>query len=223
MKNIIIAPSFLSANFADLKSEIKRCEEAKIEWIHYDVMDYDFVPNLTFGSKILKDIANSSNFKIDIHFMVKVKTQSFEDFFTDYIKCNPAMMTMHIESMSTDESNKFYELCKQNNIEFSLAVSPKTEVKVLDTWLDKLDNILIMSVEPGFGGQSFIPEVLTKVEYLVEKRKNNHYKFMIEIDGGINGETSKQALKAGVEMMVAGSYLFESDNFTKKVETLKHG
>lgn len=222
MKNIIVAPSFLSANFADLKTEIKRCEEAKIEWIHYDVMDYDFVPNLTFGSKILKDIVNSSNFKVDIHFMVKVKTQRFEDFFADYIKCNPAMMTMHIESMNAEKTTKFYELCKQNDIKFSLALSPKTDIKFLDIWLDRLDNILVMSVEPGFGGQSFIHEVLNKVEYLVTKRKTHNYKFMIEIDGGINEETSKQALKAGVEMMVAGSYLFESDDFSEKVNKLKN-
>ncbi|ATZ21435.1 ribulose-phosphate 3-epimerase [Mesoplasma tabanidae] len=222
MKKIIIAPSFLSANFADLKNEISRCQEAKIEWIHYDVMDYDFVPNLTFGSKILKDIVNSSEFKVDIHFMVKVKTKKFEDFFAEYIKCNPSMMTMHIEAMSKKETKKFYELCKQNKIMFSLAVSPKTDIHILDEWLDKVDNVLIMSVEPGFGGQSFIPEVLTKVEYLSKLQKVNKYNYTIEIDGGINEETSKKAVKAGVQMMVAGSYLFESNNFSEKVKTLKH-
>ncbi|ATQ35379.1 ribulose-phosphate 3-epimerase [Mesoplasma entomophilum] len=222
MKEIIIAPSFLSANFADLKKEIARCELAKIEWIHYDVMDYDFVPNLTFGSKILKDIVNSSKFKIDIHFMVKVKTVKFEDFFAEYIKCNPSMMTMHIESMTKEETQKFYELCKSNKIMFSLAVSPKTDIHVLDEWLDKLDNILIMSVEPGFGGQSFIPEVLKKVEFLASLKKTNQFNYTIEIDGGINEQTSKKAINAGVEMMVAGSYLFESENFIEKVETLKH-
>ncbi|ATI73865.1 ribulose-phosphate 3-epimerase [Mesoplasma florum] len=222
MQKITIAPSFLSANFADLKNEIKRCKEANIEWIHYDVMDYDFVPNLTFGSKILKDIVNSSDFKIDIHFMVKVKTKRFEDFFSEYIKCKPTMMTMHVESMSKKEINMFYNICKTNNIMFSLAVSPKTNIKVLNKWIDKLENILIMSVEPGFGGQSFIPEVLEKVKHLAELKKTNGYTYSIEIDGGINDETSKKAIDAGVEMMVAGSYLFESKNFSEKVESLKH-
>ncbi|ASZ08979.1 ribulose-phosphate 3-epimerase [Mesoplasma chauliocola] len=222
MKDIIIAPSVLSANFADLKTELKRCNESNIKWIHYDVMDHDFVPNLTFGSKILKDIVSSSNFNIDIHFMVKVKTPVFEDFFEEYIKCKPKMMTMHIETMSNEEIQKFYNLCIKNNIMFSVAVSPKTEIQILDNWLDKLDNVLVMSVEPGFGGQTFISEVLEKVKYLAKNKKDNKFKYIIEIDGGINDQTSKQAIDAGVEMMVAGSYLFESDNFKEKVESLKN-
>ncbi|WP_026389153.1 ribulose-phosphate 3-epimerase [[Acholeplasma] multilocale] len=220
MKKYIIAPSVLSANFYDLKSDIKLCQESGIEWIHYDVMDFDFVPNLTFGSKILKDITDNSDINIDIHFMVKVKTNPFEDFFVEYIKLKPKMMTMHIESMSKEETETFIEICNDNNIIPSLAISPKTKVDAVLPYLSEVGNILVMSVEPGFGGQSFMDVSLSKIEQLVKIRDTNNLDFIIEIDGGINEHTSRLAKKAGVDMLVAGSYLFGSEEFESRAKDL---
>ncbi|EOA07045.1 Ribulose-phosphate 3-epimerase [Mycoplasma yeatsii 13926] len=221
MKKFIIAPSVLSANFMKLQQELELCKKNNIEWIHYDVMDFDFVPNLTFGSKILHDIKKNIDIKVDVHFMVKVKTCEFEDFFKDYISAKPEMMTMHIESLVDDSTvNKFIELCKKNNIMASIAISPKTEVDVISKYLDKLDNVLVMSVEPGFGGQKFIESSLEKIKTLSKLRDENNYKYTIEVDGGINGQTSVLVKQAGVDMIVAGSYLFESDDFEKRAKGL---
>lgn len=221
MKKYIIAPSVLSANFMDLKNELELCKKNNINWIHYDVMDFDFVPNLTFGSKILHDIKKNIDINVDVHFMVSVKTKRFEDFFSDYIKAKPEMMTMHIESLKDDNTiNKFIDLCKQNNILASLAISPKTDVSLVYPYLDKLDNVLVMSVEPGFGGQKFISSSLEKIQILDQLRKEKNYKYIIEVDGGINEQTSVLVKQAGVDMIVAGSYLFGSDDFTKRAKGL---
>ncbi|WP_031542052.1 ribulose-phosphate 3-epimerase [Mesoplasma photuris] len=220
MKKPIIAPSVLSANFFDLKSEIKRCDEAGIKWIHYDVMDFDFVPNLTFGSKILKDITDNSKINIDIHFMVKVKTKNFEDFFVDYIKCKPKMMTMHIESMSKKQTNLFIDMCIKNKIDPSIAISPKTKVKKIVDFLPNIKNVLVMSVEPGFGGQKFIESVLPKFDELNKIKSEQNLNFKLEIDGGIDDQTIKLVKEKNVDMVVAGSYLFNSKNFSERVDGL---
>ncbi|MBY7704326.1 ribulose-phosphate 3-epimerase [Vibrio harveyi] len=184
-------------------------------------MDFDFVPNLTFGSKILHDIKKNIDIKVDVHFMVKVKTQEFEDFFEDYISAKPEMMTMHIESLVDELTvNKFIELCKKNNIMASIAISPKTEVSAILKYLNKLDNVLVMSVEPGFGGQKFIESSLEKIKTLSKLRDENNYKYTIEVDGGINDKTSSLVKQAGVDMIVAGSYLFGSDNFKERAKGL---
>ncbi|WP_027063084.1 ribulose-phosphate 3-epimerase [Mesoplasma seiffertii] len=222
MKKYTILPSVLSANFVNLKQELELCEQAGIEWIHYDVMDYDFVPNLTFGAKILNDIKANFSIKVDIHFMVKVKTLVFEDFFKDYLKSKPEMMTMHIESMTETETKKFIKLCQNHNIKASLAISPKTNIEQIKNYLPIIDNVLVMTVEPGFGGQSFIEQAALKIQTLAEMRQANNYKYSIEVDGGINQETSKIVKKYGVDLIVAGSYLFGQEDFVDRAKDLIH-
>ncbi|SYV95465.1 d-ribulose-5-phosphate 3 epimerase, partial [Mycoplasma putrefaciens] len=130
-------------------------------------MDFDFVPNLTFGSKILHDIKKNIDIKVDVHFMIKVKTKRFEDFFKDYIAAKPEMMTMHVESLENKTTiNQFIEMCKKHNILASLAVRPKTSLETIKEYLYQLDNVLVMSVEPGFGGQEFIDSSLDKIKTL---------------------------------------------------------
>ncbi|AUF83393.1 ribulose-phosphate 3-epimerase [Mesoplasma syrphidae] len=220
MKKYTILPSVLSANFTKLESELKLCQKAEIEWIHYDVMDYDFVPNLTFGSKILADIKSNFNIKVDIHFMVKVKTIVFEDFFKDYLKTNPEMMTMHIEAMNSEQTQKFIVLCQNNGVKASLAISPGTDIVQLKQYLPVIDNVLVMTVEPGFGGQSFIKKAAQKIQTLADIRKANDYQYSIEVDGGINEQTSKVVKKYGVDLIVAGSYLFGQKNFIERAKDL---
>ncbi|PPE05017.1 ribulose-phosphate 3-epimerase [Entomoplasma ellychniae] len=219
-KTLTIAPSILSADFLDLRKELQKCVDAGIKIIHYDVMDFDFVPNLTFGSKILKDITNQFDLNIDIHFMIKVKTLNFSDFFNEFIKCKPLIMTMHIESMETEQIEIFIELCKKNKIKPSLAISPNTPVEEVNPYLKKIENILVMSVHPGFGGQAFLESCINKIEYLKKIRKEKNLDYTIEVDGGINETTCKIVSKAGADIVVAGSYLFESSNFEISLEKL---
>lgn len=216
MKKFEIIPSILNANFMHLKEQLTQLKENNIDWIHYDVMDYDFVPNLTFGAKILKDIVNELAFKVDIHFMVKVKTSNFNDFFNDYIKLKPQMMTMHIESMNEQEIEQFFTLCENNQIAKSLAIKPDTAITVLEPYLTRLDNILVMSVEPGFGGQKFLNQAAKKIQSLKTLAKNRNYSYSVEVDGGINQETIKIVKAYQVDKIVVGSYLFEQMQLMKK-------
>ncbi|PPE06169.1 ribulose-phosphate 3-epimerase [Williamsoniiplasma lucivorax] len=221
MKKIEIAPSLLSADFYNLKADLQRCQENKIQWLHYDVMDYDFVPNLTFGAKILQDLTSQTNFKIDIHFMVKVKSKNFTDFFTEYLQTKPAMMTMHLEAMSKKETYQFIDLCKQNHILASLALKPGTKIKAILPFLPLLDNVLVMTVEPGFGGQKFIPEAAQKIHDLKMLASEHNYHYTVEVDGGINEQTFQVVKKHKVDMAVAGSYLFGQKDFSERLEKLK--
>ncbi|ATZ17080.1 ribulose-phosphate 3-epimerase [Williamsoniiplasma luminosum] len=221
MKKIEIAPSLLSADFYDLKADLDLCKKHKIEWLHYDVMDFDFVPNLTFGAKILKDITDRTNFKIDIHFMVKVKSVDFESFFEEYIQTKPAMMTMHIEAMSKNQASTFINLCQKNNILASLAIKPNTEIDEILEFLPIIDNVLVMTVEPGFGGQKFMSKAALKIHDLKILAQENGYHYTIEVDGGINDQTFEIVKKYNVDLVVAGSYLFGQSDFTQRLEKLK--
>jgi ribulose-phosphate 3-epimerase len=186
-------------------------------------MDYDFVPNLTFGAKILQDIAASYNFKFDLHFMVKVKTKRFEDFFQEYLKIRPAMMTMHLEALSDQEAQKFIQLCHKNQVLASLAIKPETPVVNLKPYLTDLDNVLVMTVNPGFGGQSFLGDAALKIGELKNLlTKNQAYHYTVEVDGGINDQTVEQVKKQDVDLIVAGSYLFGHADFVERVGILNH-
>lgn len=220
MKKYIIAPSVLSANYMNLKQDLEQCKSNGIDWIHYDVMDYDFVPNLTFGSKILQDITSQIDINVDIHFMVKVKTKIFDEFFLEYIKAKPKMMTMHIEAMNKKETQSFIDLCHENNILASLAISPDTPIKAIEHYLPQLDNVLVMTVHPGFGGQSFIEHAAKKIAILRHIIHANNYQTTIEVDGGINAETSKIVKEYGVDIIVAGSYLFGQKDFAERAKGL---
>lgn len=223
MKKIEIMPSILNANFLSLDQDLGILKKQGIEWIHYDVMDYDFVPNLTFGSKILGDILEKYNFKTDVHFMVKVKTKPFKKFFEDFIKLKPTMMTMHLEAMTPVETEKFIKLCHEHHIQASLAIKPETDLKKLLPYLSQLDNVLIMTVEPGFGGQKFLEQSAKKIGKLKNMAQENHWKYTVSVDGGINDKTLNFVSKEGVDKVVVGSYLFNNSlGLAKTIKDLTH-
>jgi len=213
MKEYIFAPSLLAANFMKLTEELDKCVDNGVEWIHYDVMDFHFVPNLTFGSKILQEIAkNYKNLKLDIHFMVDIVCD-YETFFAGFLAAKPQMLTMHVESLKTKKQiEKFIRFCHQHGVKASLAISPKTSVNKILRYLPDVDNVLVMSVEPGFGGQEFMEEAVPKIVELNNFRTHNDLNYTIEVDGGINDKTVKQVKEAGVDMIVAGSYFFKARN-----------
>lgn len=210
-----IAPSLLSANFACLKEEIEKIERA--EWIHYDVMDGHFVPNISFGYSILNDVSKVTNKFLDVHLMISDP----EKYVDNFIDSNASLIVFHYEAIATDNINKLIEHIKSRNVKVGIAIKPATSVEVLKPFLNQLDLILVMSVEPGFGGQKFNDCALEKISWLSQYRKDNNYNYLIEVDGGINNETANLCKEAGVDVLVAGSYVFNSDDCSKAIESLR--
>lgn len=210
-----IAPSLLSADFACLKQEIDKIEAA--EWIHYDVMDGHFVPNISFGYSILKDISKVTDKYLDVHLMISDPFKYVDNF----IASNASLIVFHYEAVEENEIDKLIKHIKNNNVDVGIAIKPDTCQDVLKPFLSQLDLVLVMSVEPGFGGQTFNHSAIEKISKLAKLREENNYHYLIEVDGGINESTAKLCRQAGVDVLVAGSYVFNSDDYTKAIESLK--
>ena len=219
MKKIQISPSILSADFSELGNEIKRLEKGGADMIHVDVMDGHFVPNLTIGPPVIKALKKNSKILFDVHLMISPVHKYIED----YSNAGADIITIHPES--TDNLKSSILKIKELNKKAGVSLNPETNIDVILSELDKIDLILIMSVNPGFGGQKFMPEVLTKIKELKKIRDERKLDFDIEIDGGINFENSKQAVEAGANILVSGTTIFKSNNgdIKKNIELLKSG
>ena len=217
MKNIQISPSILSANFSQLGNEIKRLEDGGADLIHVDVMDGHFVPNITIGPPVIKTLRNYTKLPFDVHLMIS----PVHKYIKNFADAGSDIITIHPEA--TDDINSSISLIKELNKKVGVSLNPETKVDIIIEHLDKIDLVLIMSVNPGFGGQKFMPEVLTKVEELKKLRAAKDLDFDIEIDGGINFENSKIAIQAGANILVSGTTIFKSNNgdIKKNIELLK--
>ena len=217
MKNIQISPSILSADFSQLGSEIKRLEEGGADMIHVDVMDGHFVPNLTIGPPVIKALRNQSSLKFDVHLMIS----PVHKYIDAYANAGADIITIHPEATENleDSIKKIKELKKKVGV----SLNPETKIEVIINFLDKIDLVLIMSVNPGFGGQKFMPEVLTKIKHLKKIQKDKNLNFDIEIDGGINFDNCKIAIEAGANILVSGTTVFKSNNgdIKKNINLLK--
>ena len=211
-KEIIIAPSLLAADFSRLTEEVKAIENTKAKWLHLDVMDGNFVPNISFGADIIKAIRKNSNLYFDAHLMIE-NPEWYIDTIAD---AGVQSISIHVEA--TKHLDRALQLIKNRGLRAGVAINPATDIAFLDNIYEKLDLILVMTVNPGFGGQKFLNQMIEKIR----KIRNKFPHIDIQVDGGINNETAKLVIEAGANVLVAGSYVF-SGNYAEKVNSLLDG
>ena len=202
----IISPSILGGSFSNMEKTISELDQSKAEYIHFDVMDGDFVPNLTFGPQFISNLRTKTKKIFDVHLMIN-RVNKFLD---DYIKAGSNIITFHYEI--NEDLNKLIDKIKQNRIKVGIALKPKTTCEEIKKYLHLVDQVIIMTVEPGFGGQTFLSDQVYKIESISKYIRENNLNVDIEIDGGVNYETGKLCVDAGANILVAGSFLFKQSS-----------
>ena len=217
MKKIKISPSILSADFSQLKDEIKKLEEGGADLIHVDVMDGHFVPNLTIGPPVIKSLRKCTKIPFDVHLMISPVHKYIEAF----SNAGADIITIHPEA--TGNLSSSINLIRKLKKKVGISLNPDTEINIIKKYLSEIDLVLVMSVYPGFGGQKFIDKILPKIEKLNKIKKDKDLSFDIEVDGGINFSNSKLVIKAGANILVSGTTVFKENdgNIKKNIETLK--
>ena len=217
MKNIQISPSILSADFSQLGNEIKRLEEGGADMIHVDVMDGHFVPNLTIGPPVIKALRKHCSLKFDVHLMIS----PVHKYIKAYADAGADIITIHPEA--TKNLSESIKMIKDFKKKVGVSLNPESKIELITEFLDQIDLVLIMSVNPGFGGQKFMPEVLDKIKKLKKIQQDRNLKFDIEIDGGINFENCRIAIDAGANILVSGTTVFKSNggDIKKNINLLK--
>lgn len=220
MKKIEIAPSLLAADFYSLKDSLKPFNDAQIKYLHFDVMDGNFVENISFGPLVLKSIKNHFDFIMDVHLMINNPLKYYQEF----INAGAGIITFHYETLKDDNErlNLIKEVQKQNVL-VGISIKPQTDINLLKPLLSDIDLVLVMSVEPGFGGQKFLESALDKVKTLARIKKELNLHFLIEVDGGINNTNAASLIKAGADILVSGSYLFKAPDLLKALASLSGG
>lgn len=206
-----VSSSILSCDFSKLGEEIEKLEKAGTDWIHLDVMDGMFVPNITIGPPVIKSIRERTDLPFDVHLMIEKPERYIEDF----VESGSNYLTVHAES--TGDIMATINKIHNYGVNAGISVNPETSIYKLNEYLDKVDLVLVMTVHPGFGGQSFLEEELSKISYLRDYAKKQNLRYEISVDGGINHETSKKCVNAGATVLTAGSYLFNTKNMKSEI------
>lgn len=212
---MIISPSILSADFSNLGEDVKRLAKGGAEWVHIDVMDGQFVPNLTIGAPIVKAIRNKSDKVFDVHLMVETPSR----FIDDFIEAGADIITVHYEAER--HIDRLIQYIKSKKIKVGIAINPGTPTILLKDLIRNIDMVLIMSVNPGFGGQKFIPYSIDKIKEIKELKDKYNKDLMIQVDGGVDKENIKTLKEAGVTVVVAGSAVFKENKIEENIKGLK--
>lgn len=213
MNKVIISPSILSADFANLERDVKLVEDNGADWIHVDVMDGHFVPNISIGVPVVKSLHKVARVPLDVHIMI----ENPEKYIEAFAKAGANIITFHYEA-AQDKMDEVIDLIRSFGVKVGVSIKPKTNQDVLIPYLDKIDMVLVMTVEPGFGGQSFISYCAQKIPIIRSHAKED---LIVQVDGGINADTAKICVGLGANSLVAGSYIYGSDDVKQAIESLR--
>jgi len=230
MPKIIVAPSILAANFSHLAEEIRKVEDAGADWIHCDIMDGHFVDNISFGPTIVGFVRKQTKLPLDVHLMI----EHADHYVPRFVEAGANSITVHVESESKHDVGKTLQQIRENGCRVGLTLNPATSFDLLEPFLDQIDMLLVMTVHPGFGGQSFRAEQMEKVKRAAEWNKSRDHKsgrrgdtdpsrgeIDIEVDGGINTETARISIQNGANVLVAGTSIFKTDDYAKAIHELR--
>ncbi|MEF8879594.1 MAG: ribulose-phosphate 3-epimerase [Candidatus Thermoplasmatota archaeon] len=210
-----VAPSILSADFSKLGEEIKAIEKAEADWVHIDVMDGHFVPNITIGPAVISKIRNTTDLFFDVHLMIEDPNRYIENF----VDAGADLITFHVEAVENPSS--IIKKIKEFGCKAGVSLNPDTPAEEIEDLLPLVDLVLVMTVHPGFGGQSFITDVLSKIKKVRELIDTSDREIILEVDGGVNDKNSVKLREYGVDVLVAGSFIFKSKDYSKAINSLK--
>ena len=217
MPKLLVAPSILAADFSNLADEIRKVEDAGADWIHCDIMDGHFVDNISFGPSIVGFVRKQTTLPLDVHLMI----EHADHFVPRFVDAGANSITVHVEPEAKHDVGKTLQQIRGASCRVGLTLNPETDFKLVELFLDQIDMLLVMTVHPGFGGQSFRAEQMEKVKRAADWNKSRDHKIDIEVDGGINAETARVSVQNGANVLVAGTSIFRAKDYAKAIRELR--